>query len=87
MDLQPQKPTREFRFKLALLYKNGEEEEVVLPKDQDDPMEQLLQQLTQFITADYPVSRITIDVGDRRERWIPKGQEPLTGMQTLQDIQ
>lgn len=86
MDFQPQKPIREFRFKLTLRYKNGEESEVQLTADQDDSMDALLQQLRRYIVPEYPVANIIIDVGDRRERWVPKGQEPTPGIQTIQDV-
>lgn len=87
MDLQPQKPTREFRFSLSFLYNNGEEEQVQLSAVQDDAMEALLVQLAQFLTPAYPVSRISVDVGDRRERWVPKNDTQPLGVNRIEDLQ
>lgn len=86
MILKPQKPIREFRFKVITRYHNGEEKEVVLTPEQDYQMNKLLQQMDKLVNTEQPVAQIQIDVGDRAELWIPPGQEPLAGFNTLDDI-
>lgn len=87
MILQPQKPIREFRFQLTLRFNNGEEKSVILNPDQDAAMDLLVQSLEQFVGAEFPVANIIIDVGDRTDRYIPEGEEPLPGIQTRADLE
>lgn len=87
MDLKPQKPIREFRFKLTLRYHNGQEVEKILAGGEETKMNDLIQQMAEFINPEYPVANIFIDVGDQQERWIkPTDEAPLPGLNTLDDI-
>lgn len=76
MELKPQHPIREFRFKLTFRYDNGLEEEVILTADQEATMEGLLKQMAQFLHPAHPVSHIFVDVGDKKDIWVEPGQEP-----------
>lgn len=87
MDLRPTKPVREFRFNLTYNYHDGEVAQAQLTPEEDAEMEALLQQFTKFLKPTAPVHRLTIDVGDRAERWITTtDQKPLPGFNVISDI-
>lgn len=91
MELKPQKPIREFRFKIIARYDNGEEKEVVLDQTQDIEMRKYLDPMATFIHPERPISEIIITIGDRQElRPAPEDNPPQTdagpGLNTAADI-
>lgn len=70
MQLQPQKPVRDYKFSFILNYKNGDLKQVNIPANKETVVNGILQQLEAHIGVQtQPIAQITILIGDNKDTW------------------